>query len=178
MPKGCALSPAEGDLQQRILTLYSEHHGWLSGWLRRKMGCAHYAADLAHDTFVRIMSARPELAEIREPRAYLTTTAQRLLIDRSRRQAVEDACLTEWALSAAHGSAPSPEEFLQMADTLDMLCRALELVSHKAREAFIQHFLEGEPQAVVAERLGVSTRTVRTYLVDVLIHCNPGSEAA
>ncbi|MFL9609593.1 sigma factor [Methylobacillus sp. Pita2] len=37
--------------------LYSSHHGWLYAWLRKKLGCQHIAADLAHDTFVRLMVA-------------------------------------------------------------------------------------------------------------------------
>ena len=35
--------------------LYSEHHGWLQNWLRGKLGCAADAADLAQDTFLRIL---------------------------------------------------------------------------------------------------------------------------
>ena len=30
--------------------LYLEHHGWLLGWLRRRLECSETAADLAHDT--------------------------------------------------------------------------------------------------------------------------------
>ncbi|OPL22089.1 hypothetical protein B5L72_34410 [Pseudomonas aeruginosa] len=35
--------------------LYSEHHGWLQNWLRGKLGCAADAADLAQDTFSRML---------------------------------------------------------------------------------------------------------------------------
>ena len=40
-------------------------------------------ADLTQDTFVRVMQC-DELAQLREPRAFLTTTAGRLLIDHLR----------------------------------------------------------------------------------------------
>eukprot|EP01034_Spumella_vulgaris_P043948 gene43948-54609_t len=33
-----------------VADLYASHHGWLSGWLRKKMGCADNAADVAQDT--------------------------------------------------------------------------------------------------------------------------------
>ncbi len=70
---------ALGDsVRQRTLTaMYREHHGWLHGWLRRKLGCSQHAADLAHDAFIRVlMLAEPQ--HIQEPRAFLATTAGRL----------------------------------------------------------------------------------------------------
>ncbi|WP_416390945.1 sigma factor [Alloalcanivorax xenomutans] len=39
-----------------VAVLYSDHHGWLLGWLRKKLGCSQHAADMAHDTFVRVLT--------------------------------------------------------------------------------------------------------------------------
>ena len=41
-----------------VEVLYNDHHHWLTGWLRRKLGCPESAADLAQDTFIRVLSAR------------------------------------------------------------------------------------------------------------------------
>lgn len=35
--------------------LYSGHHGWLRSWLQKRLQCSETAADLAQDTFVRIL---------------------------------------------------------------------------------------------------------------------------
>jgi len=52
--------------QQTLTAMYREHHGWLQGWLRRKLGCSQHAADLAHDAFIRVlMLAEPQ--NIKEP---------------------------------------------------------------------------------------------------------------
>lgn len=75
-----------------LSTLYRDHHGWLAGWLRRKLGNGHDAADLAHDTFLRILAAR-NAAAIEEPRKYLATIAKGLVVDRFRRQSIEAAWL-------------------------------------------------------------------------------------
>src|ERR1700712_1881523 len=88
---------AELILKQTVQELYCDHHGWLFGWLRKKLGCPQNAADLAHDTFTRILASRDALGAIREPRAYLSTTAQRLIIDGARRKRIEDAYLRELA---------------------------------------------------------------------------------
>ena len=76
-------------------TLYRDHHGWLRAWLRRKLGCTEQAADLAHDTFLRLLATRDVLSALKEPRAYLVTAARHLLIDRSRRQQIRQAYLDQ-----------------------------------------------------------------------------------
>lgn len=43
--------PATDLAAYRIRILYTDHHGWLYGWLRRKFGNVCDVADLAHDTF-------------------------------------------------------------------------------------------------------------------------------
>ncbi|WP_244913024.1 sigma factor [Methylophaga nitratireducenticrescens] len=65
--------------KQQVQSMYIEHHSWLQGWLRSKLGCSHQADDLAQDTFTRILAARKQ-TQINEPRAYLTTIAKGLLV--------------------------------------------------------------------------------------------------
>jgi len=155
--------------------LYSDHHGWLYAWLRRKLGCAHNAADVAQDTFVRILAARDALLGMREPRAYLTTTAKRLLVDRARRDALEQAYLAELVIDAeTMADIPSPERLLEIVQALEQISEALQGVSDKAREAFLMHYLDGQTHTAVASHLGVSTRMVQKYLVQALARVHQG----
>jgi len=63
---------------------------------------------------LRLISVGDKLPQLDEPRAFLTTTAKRLLVDRGRRQAVEQAYLAELGLLAEQLPCfPSPEEVLQ-----------------------------------------------------------------
>jgi RNA polymerase sigma-70 factor (ECF subfamily) len=159
-------------LQHRFHDLYADHHGWLVHWLRRRLGCAHGAADLAHDTFLRVLGSG-ELSGLREPRAYLTTTANRLLIDRARRQRIEQAYLAELALTTERlGSHPSPEQIFAAVEALDQICVALDGLADKPRQAFLLHYLDGETHAAIAARLGVSTKMIQKYLVKALVHCH------
>jgi len=70
-----------------VTQIYRDHHGWLSGWLRKKLGNSFDAADLAHDTFVRLMGARVREGGGAEPRALLTHIAKGLVVDHWRRRA-------------------------------------------------------------------------------------------
>jgi RNA polymerase sigma factor (sigma-70 family) len=168
-----SIALAQCALQQELQQLYSSHHGWLYGWLRKKLGCPHHAADLAQDTFVRIVASRDALLGVREPRAFLTTTAKRLMLDRARRQLIEQAYLAELAATAdANAGFPSPEEILVALQALEQIGAALQGVSAKAREAFLLHYLDGQTHAAVAAQLGVSTKMVQKYLVQALLRCH------
>ncbi|CAI3794738.1 putative RNA polymerase sigma factor FecI [Pseudomonas sp. MM221] len=162
-------SPSPYPLEQ----LYSEHHGWLFSWLRRKLRCSHSAADLAQDTFVRILASRDALLGMREPRAYLSTTARRLLIDRVRRQQIEEAYLSELAQAAeALEGHQSPESILITLEALEQIAFLLEGLHVNAREAFVGYYLDDLTQPQIAERLQISPRMVRKYLAQALIHCH------
>jgi RNA polymerase sigma-70 factor (ECF subfamily) len=168
---------AESGVQQQLHVLYRDHHSWLFSWLRRRMGCAHHAADVAQDTFERLLASRDALLGqrllIHEPRAYLTTTAKRLLVDRARREQLERSYLAELARMADDlPQYPSPEQLLMAVQALNQICQVLEGVSANARAAFLLHYLEGQTHASVAGQLGVSIKMIQKYLVQVLLHCN------
>lgn len=167
------MSAAGSPWQQEMHALYDDHHGWLFGWLRRKLGSTEGAADLAQDTFLRIVASRDTLLGVREPRAFLVTTAQRLIIDQARRQAIEAAYLRELAFAAEHlGGAPSPEHLLETLQALTQIEMALDGLAAKPRQAFLLHYLDGETHGFIAEHLGVSTRMIQKYLVQALLHCH------
>ena len=160
------------DSNKLMHDVYSEHHAWVYGWLRRKLGCAHNAADVAQDTFLRILSSRDALLLASKSRGYIATTARNLLIDRARRQRLEKAYLEELGLFALeHPGAPSAEHIWETLDALEQICRLLEGLAPKPRQAFLLHYLEGQPQAAVAEQLGISVRMVQKHLVQVLLPC-------
>lgn len=158
---------------QDIATLYGEHHAWLFGWLRRKLGCAHHAADVAQDTFMRLLTVNDALPPLAEPRAFLTTTAQRLLIDRGRRHQLEEAYRRELqALADDLPYHPSPEEILQAVQVLARIAAVLDDLPVKPRTAFMLHYVDGATHADIARQLGVSTRMVHKYLVQALLRCD------
>src|SRR5690606_27430602 len=98
-----------------VNVLYSDHHDWLVRWLRSRLGCAHNAADLAQDTFTRLLASR-NATIVCEPRAYLTTIAKGLMVNWYRRQVLERA----WLDALAHmpeAEAPAPEQHLIILET-------------------------------------------------------------
>src|SRR3546814_7627663 len=87
------MAGSESTQQDNIHTLYSDHHRWLYVWLRKRLSNSADAADLAQDTFVRVLRGyrADAIPVLRTPRAYLTTVAKRLLVNHSERRSLEQA---------------------------------------------------------------------------------------
>ncbi len=150
-------------------SIYRDHHGWLIGFLRRKLGNVDQAADLAQDTFERIIRV-PVEALLPEPRAYLTTVAKRLAISHFRRAALERIYLEELA-ARAEPVCPSPEAQLLALETLSEICEMLDSLDARARRVFLCAQLEGLSYPQVAQRLGMSLDQVKKTMSKALQHC-------
>ena len=155
-----------------LATVYGDHHSWLLGWLRRKLRGSDHAADLAQDTFVRLLSAQTEQRALvlREPRAYLTTVARNLLINHVQRLSLEQAWMDAMA-KLPEPMAPSPEQQLLILETLYQIDAMLNGLPPKVREAFLLSQLDGLTYAEVAQQLGVTDRTVKRYMAQAFAQC-------
>lgn len=158
-----------GFARHQVEVLYMDHHGWLQGWLRRKLGDAFLAADISHDTFVRILTKDMPPA-IREPRALLATIANGLVMNLHRHQRIEQAYLDALA-QHPELTTPSPETRAMVIETLIELDRLLCGLPQKVREAFLLSQLDGLRQSEIAARLGVSLPTVKRYVARALEQC-------
>ncbi len=162
---------ADGLVRQQVVhRLYVDHQGWLNGWLRRQLGCSQRAADLAQDTFVRVLSKDQGLDSIREPRAYLHIIARGLLINHWRRRQIEQAYLEAIALQP-EALAPSPESQALVVETLMQVDAMLARLPEKVRRAFLQSQLHGMTYATIAIELGVSERMIKKYMAQAMLHC-------
>lgn len=158
---------------QSVTQLYSEHHGWLRTWLRSRLGCAEQAADLAQDTFVRVLTtqnANEKTAVIDSPRSYLATIAQRVMVDFFRRRTLERAYLEALA-QLPEASAISPESRALILETLHAIDAMLDGLGGKAKQAFLLSQFEGMPYQQIAERLNVSVSSVKKYIARATEHC-------
>lgn len=149
--------------------LYCDHHGWLQGWLRQRLNNSADAADLAQDTFVRVLLARTA-DSLREPRHYLATVARGLVIDLYRRRSLEQAYLEALALRPEQ-YAPSAEERVLILDSLEAIDRMLDGMGERTRGIFLAVQIDGLSYEKVASRMDVSVTTVRKHLAKALLHC-------
>ena len=156
-------------LHSAVNDLYCDHHGWLKGWLRKRLGNSCDAADLAQDTFVRVIKARNAL-EIREPRPYLSMVAKGLLVDLFRRRSLEQAWLEALA-EVPRLEQPSLEEQAMLLQALLQIDRMLQGLGAKVRQTFILSQFDGLTYPQIAERLSISVRSVNNYMAKAMEHC-------
>lgn len=149
--------------------LFGDHHGWLLGRLRARLGCVEDAADMAAETFAQVVAA-PDPQAIREPRALLTTIAKRLVFASWRRRDLERAYLDALA-QQPYAYEPSAQEQAQALQALSALDTLLEGLSPIGRSAFLYSQLEGLTYAEIGVRLGISAPRVHQYVVKALGLC-------
>lgn len=152
--------------------LYCDHHRWLQGWLQRRLGNAADAADLAQDTFVRLLNKTvfPRFGSFAEARAYLRTVGGALCVDLWRHREVEQAWLDALAAQPEPFS-PSPEQQTIVIETLLEVGRMLGRLSHKAATAFVMAQVDGTPYRDIAAELKVSERMVKKYIAQAMLQC-------
>ena len=73
------MSGADTAHRNHLDALFRAHYRWLCTYLRRYLHDSAGAEDIAAETFAQLLQA-PSITAIREPRAMLTTIAQRFFI--------------------------------------------------------------------------------------------------
>jgi len=161
-----------GQSASSLSELYRGHHGWLFGWLRKKLGCPENAADVAHDTFVKLLGL-DVLPTLQEPRAYLLVAANRLLINQYHRRQVEAETLRSMAVLLDQQTQQGPERINAINQLLGkVLLLLLEELEEKPRQAFLMARVDGCSYAQIARHLKVSESSVKQYLAKSLAHCH------
>lgn len=154
---------------EALSQLYREHHSWLLDWLDKRVQCRLQAEDHAHDTFVRVM-ASGRTPDLKEPRPYLATIAKNLLINHWRRASIEQVYLERLA-ALPEATSLSLEESAIILETIQEIDEVLNRLPVKARKAFFMSQIDGLTYVEIAEKLGVSDRMVRKYMVQAMTFC-------
>lgn len=147
-----------------VQQLYQQHHGWLYHWLKRKLNNSCDAADLAQDTFVRLLSSSRNLSQLgQEPRALLTHIAKGLVIDQWRRRQVEQNYLEALA-HLPHHYAPSAEQQFLILEALIQVDKILRDLPEITRTIFLLSQIEAYTYQEIATFTGLALITVKRHM--------------
>jgi RNA polymerase sigma-70 factor (ECF subfamily) len=166
------MSATDYPLPPTLEILYCDHHDWLRRWLCRRLGDDTDAADLAHDTFLRLLgkSAAPRFDSFAGARAYLRTVGDALCVDLWRGRRIEQAWLAALA-AQPEPVMPSCEQRAIVVETLLEIGRMLSRLPPKAATAFVMAQVDGLPYRQIAVELAVSERMVKKYLAWAMLQC-------
>jgi RNA polymerase sigma factor (sigma-70 family) len=150
------------------------YHRELLNFLSRQVNDRDTAADLAQESFVRVLSAQTSGQAVWDMRALLYRTARNLVIDQHRRashrQHEDIHALDEpdQPLAPRH---LQPEEVLAYEQQARALVHAIEALPPRCREAFVLNRFEGLSHQEVAERMGISKNMVAQHVGRGILSC-------
>lgn len=155
-----------------VETWFARYRGELNRFLRRHLRDEREVEDCAQETFLRVWRQEERGLLNGETQGLLFTTALNVVRDRHRRRLVRSADehdeLDEELLSGTSGDA---ERQLHWAQALRELERSLAELRASTRSVFLLYHLEHLSYPEIAQRLGVTTRTVEREMARALSHC-------
>ena len=158
------LSEVDEELNDWFARTVLPHEAALVRYLLRIWPHKEEVIDLRQEVYVRVYEAarksRPTFVK-----SFLFTTARNLLADRARRaRVVSIEALGDFDVEHALVDEVSPERHLHAREELKLLARAFRRLPPKCREVVWLRRVDELSQRDVAERLGVSARTVERHL--------------
>ncbi|CAH0348286.1 MAG: RNA polymerase sigma factor [Sphingobium sp.] len=152
-------------LMRSLLARYTD----IKARLTRKLG-PDIAAEALQETWIRLQD-RKDIAPVANPDAYLfraaLNTGHNLRIAHDRLLTFTEVEL----LLAVPDDAPGPDLIAQDRADIALVQAALRELSERQREVFLESFLGDQPQTMLAERYGVSLRTIQKDLRRAVEHC-------
>jgi len=154
--------------------VFESHYRELLKFLAQKVASREDAADLAQESYVRVLTMARGGKTIADPRALLYRIARNLLVDRHRAVRVRDHDALDALAEADLPPAPQqdePEQLCAATQAARAYVRTIESLSPRTREAFVMHLYDGLPQSEIARRMGISRSMVEKHIVRGLMAC-------
>lgn len=143
------------------------HYRDLLHFCLRKAHDRETAADLAQESFARVLAMQQAGQVILDPRALLRQVALRAKIDIDRRAEVrqhEDIDGLEEDLQPTAARHLQPDEAFASSQSIQAYLEAIEGLPPRCREAFCLYVFDELPNKEIAERMGVSLGMVNQYI--------------
>jgi RNA polymerase sigma-70 factor (ECF subfamily) len=154
--------------------MLERYHRELLNFLSRQVNDRDTAADLAQESFVRVLSAQSSGQAVLDLRALLYRTARNLVIDQHRRNGVRKHDDLSALPEDKHPCAPQhlqPEETLASSQVIRAYVATIEALPPRCREAFVLHVFDELSHAQVAQHMGITVSMVEKHVVRGMIAC-------
>jgi RNA polymerase sigma factor (sigma-70 family) len=167
-PGGCDGGEDRGIVLRDCL---AANYGRLHRRLLRHLGCADLASDCLHDAWLRLGETCVS-ETVQNPEAYVYRVACNVAIDRLRgERALYFTGASDGELEQLADHAPGPDVVAEARSDLEAMARALQRLPRLYGAILVALRVEEMPRQEVADRYGLSLRTVDTTLRRALECC-------
>lgn len=154
--------------------LLERYYRELLNFLHRQVSDRDTAADLAQESYARVLAVQNVGRNILDGRALLYRTARNLLVDQHRRKAVRRHEQFDAIPETEQPPAPrhlQPENVLLSQQVLRAYVGAIEGLPPRCREAFVLHVFDELTHAEIARQMGISVSMVEKHVVRGMLAC-------
>lgn len=140
------------------------HDSQLKSWLRGQFPAVRDVEDVVQESYLRIWKARLS-RPITQTKSFLFQVARHIALDllRHGKRAKTDSLGDLSSLDVMTEEA-SPLDVLSQREKISLVVSALLTLPDRCRQIFILRKFEGVSQREIAERLGISERTVESQI--------------
>ncbi|RYY69949.1 MAG: sigma-70 family RNA polymerase sigma factor [Comamonadaceae bacterium] len=146
----------------------------LLNFLTRQVRDRDAAADLAQESYARVLAVQHAGQPILHVRALLYRTARNLVVDRQRRNDVRAHDDLDAIAEHDQPHAPAhlqPDEALASQQAIRAYVDTIEALPPRCREAFTLSVFDDLTHAQIASRMGISASMVEKHIVRAMVAC-------
>lgn len=127
------------------------------------------ARDLSQDIFVKLWENRGKLKNVINPASYIFILSKNLITDYLRKK-VFNAENIDYLIQYFQYATAGLQEHIEYRELETLLNKAINSLTGKVKEVFVLSRKEGLTHEQIAERLGISVVSSKTYVVRALQH--------
>lgn len=154
--------------------MLERYHKELLNFLARQVNDRETAAELAQESYARVLAAQASGKAITDARALLFRTARNLVTDQYRRAAFRRHENVDSLADDELPSAPRhhhPDEALASRQVVRAYLATIAALPERCREAFVLSVFEDLSHAQIARAMGISVSMVEKHLVRAMLAC-------
>ena len=156
--------------QDQITKLFQDHREALTQFLVYKIRCPETAQDLCQETYLRLLRDNA-VTHDDNLSGFLFRVADRLAINYLKCQRLarnSGTPLDDNLVCPKH----RPDEITALRQQCEILLNAINSLPRKFRAVFLLRKIDELTYTEIAQKLGISEKTVQRHLVEAMLHCH------
>lgn len=157
---------AEGD-HSAFKEIFNAYWSQVYGTTLRLTKSPEQAKDLAQDIFMRVWENREKMKGVQNPQSYIYILSRNLVLNHLHKKVFNPSNI-DFLISYFQDDAVSPQEKMELGELETTLRQAVETLPGKVKDVFRLSRYEGLTHEQIANKLGISVVSSKTYTVRAL----------